>query len=80
MHQEGKETSMNPLGMVEALLGAMNHRCVRAYSCACFAYVVCRATAALGFLSFYSIEACSIVPNTVLMSCVLIYSIIQHFA
>jgi isocitrate dehydrogenase len=26
-HLEGKETSMNPLGMVEALLGAMSHRC-----------------------------------------------------
>jgi isocitrate dehydrogenase len=25
-HQDGKETSMNPLGMVEALLGAMLHR------------------------------------------------------
>lgn len=26
MHKAGKETSMNPLGMVEALLGAMAHR------------------------------------------------------
>lgn len=25
-HLEGRETSMNPLGMVEALLGAMSHR------------------------------------------------------
>lgn len=25
MHLEGKETSLNPLGMVEALIGAMNH-------------------------------------------------------
>ena len=25
-HEAGKETSMNPLGMVEALLGAMSHR------------------------------------------------------
>ena len=24
-HQRGEETSMNPLGMVEALIGAMNH-------------------------------------------------------
>lgn len=25
MHLDGKETSMNPLGMIEALMGAMNH-------------------------------------------------------
>lgn len=32
-HLDGKETSMNPLGMVEALLGAMSHRYGAMYAC-----------------------------------------------
>jgi len=31
MHLEGKETSLNPLGMVEALIGAMNHAATLQY-------------------------------------------------